>query len=165
MSVKVIDRKESRYEAFYSAVNLRDTINEFAHRNFGLKDLDHFVRMRYAYRKDETENFAKYRYLLENSKKNLDMTCRLLVNTLTLANDIHRPSTSAEFDKKNEYLTIAIGYCDSIRKGLQEVITDFEVDINKFIPYEKEISREIELIKRWRQKTNQLKKSLRLTSN
>jgi len=41
-------------------------------RGFGVKDINHFVRMRYAYGKDNKEDFAKYRYLMQNFKTRID---------------------------------------------------------------------------------------------
>lgn len=63
MSVLVSDRKESKFEAITYSIELHDMLIDLMQRSFGVKDLDHFVRVRYAYGKDETEDFAKYRYL------------------------------------------------------------------------------------------------------
>ena len=62
MSVLVSDRKESKFEAITYSIELHDMLIDLMQRSFGVKDLDHFVRVRYAYGKDETEDFAKYRY-------------------------------------------------------------------------------------------------------
>ena len=44
---------------------------------------------------------------------------------------------------------------------LQRTIDIFEVDVNAYEPYVKDINREIELIKKWRQKDNQIKTHLK----
>lgn len=62
MSVLVINRKESRYEPIMYSVKIHDMLIDLAQRNYGIKDLKNFVRLRYAYGKDKTENFARYEY-------------------------------------------------------------------------------------------------------
>ena len=69
MSVLASKRKESKFEAITFSIDLHDMLLDFMQRSFGVKDLDHLVRVRYAYGKDETEDFAKYRYLMTNFKK------------------------------------------------------------------------------------------------
>lgn len=159
MSVLAINRNESRYEPIKFSIKLHDMLNELAQRNFGIKDLNHFVRMRYAYGKDDTEDFARYRYLLLNCKTNLDMTATLLTNNLIAANSIYATSVS-EFEKRREYMNIAIGNCSQLLAGLQRAIDIFEVDINSYEIYQQAIDREIDLIKKWRQRDNKLKSKL-----
>ena len=64
MSVLVSDRKESKFEAITFSVELHNMLIEFMQRNFGVKDLDHFVRMRFAYGKDQ--------YIIQIIKSNLE---------------------------------------------------------------------------------------------
>ena len=45
MSVLVSDRKESKFEAITYSIELHDMLIDFMQRNFGVKDLDHFVRI------------------------------------------------------------------------------------------------------------------------
>lgn len=52
-------------------------------------------------------------------------------------------------------------FIDSGTKELQRTIDIFEVDVNAYEPYVKDINREIELIKKWRQKDNQIKTHLK----
>ena len=51
MSVLVSDRKESKFEAITYSIELHDMLIDLMQRSFGVKDLDHFVRVRYAYGK------------------------------------------------------------------------------------------------------------------
>lgn len=53
MSVLVCDRKESKFEAIIFSEELHNMLTELMQRSFGIKDLDSFVRMRYAYGKDD----------------------------------------------------------------------------------------------------------------
>lgn len=46
MSVLVSDRTESKFEAITYSVELHDMLIELMQRSFGVKDLDHFVRVK-----------------------------------------------------------------------------------------------------------------------
>lgn len=70
MSVLVSDRKESRFEAITYSIELHDMLIDFMQRNFGVKDLEHLVRLRYAYGKDETEDYGKFlQAFIESAEK------------------------------------------------------------------------------------------------
>ena len=71
MSVLVSDRTESKFEAITYSVELHDMLIELMQRSFGVKDLDHFVRVKYAYGKESAEDFSKYRYLMLNYKNRI----------------------------------------------------------------------------------------------
>lgn len=47
MSVLVKDRKESKFEAITFSIELHNMLIELMQRSFGVKDLDHFVRLSY----------------------------------------------------------------------------------------------------------------------
>ena len=68
MSVLVSNRKESKFEVIVFSLELHRMLIELIQRDFGVKDLDQLVRVRYASGKDETENFSRYRYLMRRSK-------------------------------------------------------------------------------------------------
>ena len=97
MSVLVADRKESKFEAIVYSEELHDMLIELMQRSFGIKDLDHFVRIRYAYGKDATEDFAKYRYLMQNAKNQIDQIASLLTNNLRAANSNNRSLLSVPY--------------------------------------------------------------------
>lgn len=80
MSVLASKRKESKFEAITFSIDLHDMLLDFMQRSFGVKDLDHLVRVRYAYGKDETEDFAKYRYLMTNFKNRIDQLASQLTS-------------------------------------------------------------------------------------
>ena len=65
MSVLVSDRTESKFEPITFSTEVHNMLREFMQRNFGVKDLEHFVQLRYAYGKDDVEDFGKYRYLID----------------------------------------------------------------------------------------------------
>lgn len=68
MSVLLGDRKESKFEAITYSIELHDMLILLMQRGFGVKDVDSFVRKKYAYGEISEENFAKYR---ENDLKSI----------------------------------------------------------------------------------------------
>ena len=159
MSVLVSKRNESRFEAITYSVELHNMLIELMQHSFGIKDLDHFVRIRYAYGKDPTEDFSKYRYLMQNFKTRIDQIASLLTNNVRAANSIY-PTTLHEYEKRRDYQNTAIVNCEQLLKELQRVVEIFEVDINIYGRYVNAINREIGLIKRWRQRDNKIKSQL-----
>ena len=89
MSVLVSDRTESKFEPITYSTELHNMLREFMQRNFGVKDLEHFVQLRYAYGKDDTEDFGKYRYLMLTHKKEIDHLATLMTNNVRAANSIY----------------------------------------------------------------------------
>ena len=57
MAVLVNNRKESKLEPIVYSVELHKMLTDLIQKDFGVKDLDHLVRVRYAYGRDATENF------------------------------------------------------------------------------------------------------------
>lgn len=160
MSVLAADRKESRYQSIVFAIKLQTRLTDFANRDFGIKDLKHFIQLRYAYGKDEMENFAKYRYLLQDCKTQLNRTAALLTANLVAAKSIY-PTAINEYNQRREYQNNAIANASQLLTILQRTVDIFEVDVNAYEPYVKDINREIELIKKWRQKDNKIKTHLK----
>lgn len=62
MSVLVSDRTESKFEAITYSIELHDMLIDFMQHGFGVKSVDDYVRLRYAYGKDDRENFSKHCY-------------------------------------------------------------------------------------------------------
>lgn len=159
MSVLVSHRKESRFEAIVYSNELHDMLIELMQRSFGVKDIDQFVRIRYAYGKDKTENFSKYRYMMRNFKDRIDELASLLTNNLRAANSIY-PTSMHEYEKRRDYQNNAIVNCEQLIKELQKIVEVFEVDINIYGRYINAINREIDLIKKWRQRDHKIKSYL-----
>lgn len=159
MSVLVSDRKESKFEAITYSIELHDMLLEFMQRGFGVKDLEHYVRVRYAYGKDETEDFARYRYLMANFKTRIDQLASQLTSNVRAANSTY-PTSMREYEQRRSYQNNAIVNCEQIIKELQRVVEIFEVDINTYGRYVTAIDREIGLIKKWRQRDNKIKACL-----
>lgn len=160
MSVLVSKRSESKFEAIVYSIELHNMLIELMQRSFGVKDLDQFVRMRYAYGKDDTEDFSKYRYLMYNYKTRIDQLASLMTNNIRAANSIY-PTMLHEYEKRRDYQNTAIVNCEQLLKELQRIVEIFEVDVNLYSRYVKAIDREIGLIKKWRQRDNRIKSQLR----
>ena len=69
MSVLVSDRSESKFEAITYSIELHDMLIELMQRSFGVKDLNHLVRFRYIYEKDEHYDFERCWYLIQKFKE------------------------------------------------------------------------------------------------
>lgn len=156
MSVLVSDRTESRFEALTYSLELHDMLLDLLSRNFGIKDLDHMVRVRYAHGKIATEDFPYYHYQMHKYKDRIDKLAYALTNNLRAAKSIY-PTSIHEYEKRRDYQNDAIVNCEQILNDLQRVVEIFDVDVNLYGRYVKAIDREIELIKRWRQRDNKLK--------
>jgi hypothetical protein len=159
MSVLVSDRKESKFEAVTYSIELHGLLIDFMQRNFGVKDLEHLVRIRYAYGKESSEDFAKYRYLMQNFKNRIDQIASLMTNNIRAANSLY-PTSMHEYEQRRDYQNFAIVNCEQLIKELQRVVETLEVDINVYNRYVTAIDREIGLIKKWRQRDNRMKSYL-----
>lgn len=159
MSVLASKRRESKFEAITYSIELHDMLLDLMQRNFGVKDLDHLVRVRYAYGKDETEDFAKYRYLMTNFKTRIDQLASQLTSNVRAANSIY-PTNMREYERRRDYQNNALVNCEQLIKELQRVVEIFDVDLNTYGRYVKAIDREIGLIKKWRQRDNKIKSYL-----
>lgn len=159
MSVLASKRRESKFEAVTYSIELHDMLLDLIQRNFGVKDLDHLVRVRYAYGKDEAEDFAKYRYLMTNFKTRMDQLASQLTSNVRAANSIY-PTNMREYERRRDYQNNALVNCEQLIKELQRVVEIFEVDLNTYGRYVKAIDREIGLIKKWRQRDNKIKSYL-----
>jgi len=156
MSVPVSKHTESKFEVLVYSSEIHSMLREFMQRNFGVKDMKHLVQMRYAYGKDDTEDFQKYYYLLATHKKNIDQLATAMTNNIRGANSLH-PTTLHECDVRRDYQNAAIINCEQIKKDLMKAVETFNVDLNAYKPYIQAIDREIGLIKKWRQKDNKIR--------
>lgn len=158
MSVLVSKRTESKFEAIIHSVELHDMLIDLIQRNFGVRDIEQFVRTRFTYSVEEDE-YAKHRYLMHNFKSRVDQLASQLTSNVRAANSLY-PTSMAEYERRREYQNNAIVNCEQLIKELQRVVEIFDVDINLYSRYVKAIDREIDLIKKWRQRDNKIKSHL-----
>ena len=159
MSVLVSDRKESQFESITYSIELHNMLLDLLSRNFGIKDLDHMVRIKYAYGQIESEDFSFYHYQMHKYKDRINKLAYILTNNLRAAKSIY-PTSIHEYEKRRDYQSEAIINCEQLLNSLQQIVEIFDVDLNQYGRYIKAISREINLIKSWRQRDNKFKKHL-----
>ncbi len=159
MSVIAAKRKESRDEAIAYSIELHDMLIELMRRSFGVKDVDQYVRVRFAYVKDPEEDFAKYRYIMTEAKNQIERTASLLTANLRAAKSLY-PTSMHEYEIRRDYQNAGIVNCNQLIDQLQHVVDVFNVDLNVYGRYIKAIDREIGLIKKWRQRDNKMKSYL-----
>ncbi len=159
MSVLVSKRKESKFEAITFSIEIHDMLIDLMQRSFGVKDIDQFVRIKYAHGKIDTEDFFYYRALMDNFKKRIDQYASLLTSDVTSANSIY-PKTIKEYETRRDFQNSAIINCNLLLKELQRVVDKFDVDVNIYGKYVDAIDREIGLIKKWRRRDNKIKSYL-----
>lgn len=165
MSVLVANRKESRFEPIVFSETLHDMLIDLMRRDFGIEDIDEFVRVQYARGKIKEEDFAYYRWQFQKRKENIEEYASRLTSNLRSAY-YRYPTTMHEYEVRRDCQNEGIANCEMIVKELQKVVEMFMVDINLFREHIKAIDREIDLIKSWRQRDNKIKSYLqRATSD
>ncbi len=153
MSVLAVKRNESQFEVVVYPSRINDILIDLMKRNFGVRDLDHFVRMRYARGLDTREDFEMYRHLMRKAKDRVSQYAALLIVNVRAANGVY-PTSHEEYALRRDFQNNAIVHCNQIKSELQEVVKIFDVDVNTMKQAIEAVDREIGLIKRWRQNDN-----------
>ena len=94
MSVLLGDRKESKFEAITYSIELHDMLILLMQRGFGVKDVDSFVRKKYAYGEISEENFAKYRELMRSFKSKVNQCASLITSNVRAVSYTHLGSVA-----------------------------------------------------------------------
>lgn len=131
MSVLTAKRREARCESLTFSETLHDMLIDLMRRNFGIKDVDDFVRVQYARGRIANEDFAYYRWQLQKRKENIEQYASRLTSNLRAA-WFRYPTTMHEYELRRDAQNDAIANCKMIEKELQKVVDMFEVDINLF---------------------------------
>lgn len=156
MSVVVGKRKPSSREVLILPDKIDDLLLRLMQQSFGVKDVDQFVRVQYAYGRIEKEDFPWYRYVMDDYKKKIHNSSMALAAYVTMADSIKYPISAEEIKTKRRNQDMAIAECFEIKKHLMRIVDIFNVDVNKFSEPITAIDREIGLIKKWRQRDNRL---------
>lgn len=159
MSVHKSRRKESRFEPIVYSNELYSIFQDLLARNLGINDPDKLIRRKFKYGKSVKEDFPFYRNELYQFKDRINKRMLRITDDLRAANSIYVTSM-AEYDKRRGYQDDAIIECELILKDLMRFVEVFDVDLNQYQRYVEALEREINLIKRWRQRDNQLKDKL-----
>lgn len=159
-SVLAVNRRESRIEPIIFSEKIHDMLIDLMRRNFGIKNADDFVRSQFAHGKITKEDFAYYRWQLQKRKENIEQYASRLTSDL-IAAYYRYPTSLHEYEIRRDCQNSAICDCREIVKELQKVVELFKVDVNLFREVTIAINREIDLIKRWRQRDNKFKSTLK----
>ena len=160
MSVLVSKRNKSRLNVLVNADTIYDQLIELMQRNFGIRNMKHFVRVQYVYGKIESEDFSKYSFLMNSAKKRLEQNASILANNLRTAKSIY-PTNMTEYEERRKYQDLAIGNCRILLRELQRIADIFDVNLNIYTECVKSINSEIKMITAWRQKDNRFKSYLK----
>ena len=160
MSVLADNRKESRFEPITFSETIHDMLTELIQHNFGIKDMDAVVRRQYRAGKCEPNDYWKYMYLLRNYKVRIDSKASELTSFVRDAYARY-PSSMERLEKRRELQDCAVSMCWQIVMELQHVVEKFNVDLNLYKRQVQALCREIELIKKWRQRDNKFETYLR----
>ena len=122
----------------YVSIELHDMLILLMQRGFGVKDVDSFVRKKYAYGEISEENFAKYRELMRSFKSKVNQCASLITSNVRAANTIY-PRSMHEYETRRDYQNAAIVNCEQLINELQRVVEIFDVDLNLYNRYVKAI--------------------------
>lgn len=118
-------------------------------RDFGTHNKKDVVRKKYKVHIDEDTPEEDYKWILDDER---DVIAKMLANlcaNLTSANSIF-PENREELNLRRMYQDKAIGNCFQIKSELQYIITIFNVNVDKYIPYSDDLDYQVYLIKQWR---------------
>ncbi len=159
MSVVVSKRTPSQFEAIHNIAIMRCEFETLLLRNFGLKNSDEIIRKKYNPTLDDEAKFEYINSQLIGEKKYISDLLRSVAHNITMAQNIHAINIY-EYNERRIYQDRAICICSSIKSELQYIMTFYNVDVNKLIPYQDMIDNQINLIKDWRKSDNKLKNRL-----
>ena len=156
MSVLVCDRQESKFEPIVYAEDLRMELKDYMVRNFGIKT-------RYMERLMSIDTHDTYKVYLKDHKQKVDGILAKISSLVRGANSIY-PREKSEYDLRRQYQAAAISNCEMLVNEIQSIIVyfkkieheiaGFRIDANAAKRSIKAVSKEMELIKKWRQKDN-----------
>lgn len=113
-----------KIEVLTFSIEIHKMLIELMQRSFGVRNVDSFVRIRYAYGKDDKEDFSKYRMLMYNFKVSINSFADSLTANLRAANTIY-PQSLPEYYQCRSYQNSAIINGEQIKMELQKVVEVF----------------------------------------
>lgn len=150
--VHAAERKENViFATLHHAFKLRREIRALCLRDFSYK----FKEKAYE---TVTQRERRKQFERDELNKEVDIIIdmlRSITSHINLANKIN-PQTWAEYTERRLHQTRAIAECSTLSTELQFAIEDFGTDVNQFIPIDKMISFQINMLKRWRQSDNKM---------
>jgi hypothetical protein len=111
-------------------VDLRILLTGLLVRNFGIRDLEHIARIKYAFGKDRKEELPKYIFLMSSCKDRINYLSVMIEANMRAANTIY-PVNLDECAQRREYQNSTLANCEQLVSELQYVLNIFEVDVNE----------------------------------
>jgi hypothetical protein len=156
MGVLKNKRGLSKLEFYHTARKLRKDLTEFVRREFGVHSRNNAKRMNPELPDDYyDEDIVEF-------GRNVRLALRNMMWNITGANSIYArgkpgdPVFEAEMVRRRQYQDAAIINCQQLIQEMQFAEDSLPVDANKFIPYVKELGKEIMLLKGWRKSDNKI---------
>ncbi len=157
MSVVVGKRKESSYEAVWRAKKLNEEMVDLCIRRLGIKDMDHLMRRRFEYKASRYHNVDEQVSMIQEAKKTLMQYVNGILTRTRIA-FATKPDSLEHCDIRIKLIEESEMYCELLIGKMQNVIDIFQTDINAYKPYVKMIDEEIYYLRKWRKKTNGIRK-------
>lgn len=155
MSVLKNKRRESPFEVFAHGYRLRRSITDLLLRDFGYK---HKVREHETERQQERRKAFEIWFLQKHREYILD-TLRNLMREINWANKMY-PTNLRELEERRLHQDNALAECSNLSQELQYIIETLPVNIDRYLPFDALIQRQIMLIKAWRKSDNKYKAKL-----
>ena len=176
MSVPKYKRSKSSVDFFYNLYQLNDKLTLLLIKDFGIKRVTRDIKtISYTAKMEQKdrETFidlcnrygidieAEYPlWLIEYYRERLLDIMARLIDHVTQANSIYA-TTITEFEFRRKYQWLAIGECYQLLQLFQTVIRNLPVDVEKFMPFVKMISDELEALKAWKKSDNRILKAIK----
>lgn len=173
MSVPAGERKESKAQFLFNAYKMNDAIIQFLIKDFGAKvtvrslktfcynarmsgvDAEHFKNLCQKYDIDVESKYPYY--VLEYYRTEVIRRLSAVIDNITQANTIY-PTSIYECDIRRNYQWKAISECYLLLETLQSAIRILQPKhIDKYMPYVDMISKEIDLLRRWKKSDNKVR--------
>ena len=170
-------RSLSSMEFYKNAISIRKLLTEWLLKDFGIKRNTRFVNQVIKNIDEKDQNiinniFEKYGKTSNNQfqseypewfvnfERNIIIEIlQEMISNITSANSIYA-TRDFEFDLRREYQDKAIIDCYKLYQELQYIISIFNTDLNRFVPFLEMIEKEVDLLKDWRQSDNKSRKRL-----
>lgn len=180
-SVPLSKRSKSKVEFFNQAYRISENITNLLLKDFGIKkhskdlktfsykakmseeDRENFINLCNKYHIDVEADYPLW--LIEYYRDWILSSLRELIRNITIANTIY-PTTENEFFYRRRFQWNAIGNCFDLLQAMQIILRILhKADLEKYMPYVKQISDELESLKAWKKADNRILNAIREREN
>lgn len=170
------NRNESKLNALYKALKLRDAMTKLLLRDFNTKPKVRSVESiakKYGMSMKDSEQYCglcnKYNvkqileeypyWMIAEFRENILRCLRNMIRDITIANSIY-PTTLYECDMRRHYQNLAICECEILLQEFHYIVNNIAVNANKYMSYVGMIDEEVQLLKAWRKSDNKIRSNL-----